>query len=372
MKKFYFSIFLSCLLYISSFAQMIPVPNGDFETITPNGTGNTNVQNWPGAWYESNIDAQIEGTNKISGTYSVRLTGVGAVNPRSITTANAAAFAVTQGHTYRVTFNWRIQTAAGPSGGVNTDNNTFTASALETVADGSTNGAVINSTTTQSSSNVAGTFNFTITNTTPKIKLQFTKDGGIAYLDDVTLEDLGVLPISLTSFTGTANNYGINLNWQTAQEVNNKNFEISRSTDGKNFEVIRTIDGAGNSTSPKSYSIDDYNPSTGTNYYQLKQYDFDGKSAIVGLIPVKFDLSSDSFTVLGLSETDITINISSSDAKEGIIMYTGIDGRILYKQNISVKSGQNTFTIPVSKSKAQIAVVSFISSGQKNSIKIAR
>jgi hypothetical protein len=358
-----------CIPFLSE-AQVILVPQGDFETPFSIAAG---AQNWQGSWFESNSDIAQEITNQISGTYSVRLVGAGAANVRTITTANAASFAVTTGRTYKVTFNWRIQTTAGPSGGVNTDGNTFTARAIETSSDGTVNGvAPINSTTTTSGTNVAGTFNFKVTSATPKIKLQFSKDGGIAYLDDVTLEDLGVLPITLSSFTGEAKDFGTKLTWTTASEVNNQYFELLRAGDDKNFASIGRINGAINSSESKTYSFSDFNPIKGNNYYQLKQVDIDGKSETFGPVAVKFGLAQESFNVLSTSASSVTVNISSSVAKQAEISYIGLDGRVLYRQQISLTSGLNTFSIPVDKSAGNIGIINFRTDGEQKSLKIAR
>lgn len=352
-------------------AQVIPVINGNFETPASTST-TTTVQNWAGDWFESNADMQVELVNQITGTYSVRFTGVGISNVRTLTTANARSFPVVTGRTYKVTFNCRIQTAAGPSGGVNTDNNTFTARAVETSSDGTTNGAIINSISTSSPTNTQLTFNFTVTSSTPKIKLQFTKDGGIAYLDDVTLEDLGVLPITLTSFTGQANNYGVKLNWTTASETNNQYFEVLRAGEDKNFVSIAKVNGSGNSSSSKSYSFDDFNPATGNNYYQLKQVDFDGKSESFDPIAVNFGLSSNKISLLSSSDLAVTISILSATDKEANISYVGLDGRIIHQQKAYLKAGLNSVTLPVQKSAGNIGVIGVSANKEQQSIKISR
>jgi hypothetical protein len=363
-------IAITCIPFLSE-AQVIPVPNGDFETPSSILTGN--VQNWAGSWFESNSGDLVPEINfQITGTYSIRFVGAGASNVRTITTANAASFAVITGRTYKVTFNWRIQTAAGASGGVNTDANIFTARAIETSSDGTTNGAIINSTTTTSGTDVAGTFNFKVTSATPKIKLQFSKDGGIAYLDDVTLEDLGVLPITLSSFTGEAKDFGTKLTWTTASEVNNQYFELLRAGDDKNFASIGRINGAINSSESKTYSFSDFNPIKGNNYYQLKQVDIDGKSETFGPVAVKFGLAQESFNVLSTSASSVMVNISSSVAKRAEISYIGLDGRVLYRQQISLTSGLNTFSIPVDKSTGNIGIINFRTDGEQKSLKIAR
>ncbi len=184
--------------------------------------------------------------------------------------------------------------------------------------------------------------------------------------------DPTTLPISLTSFTGAANTNTVRLNWSTASEISNQYFEVLRAGEDRNFVSLGRLNGAGNSSTSKSYSFDDNNPATGNNYYQLKQHDVDGKSTSFGPVAVKFGLAEDSFSVLSTSESSVSVSISSAAAKEGVISYLGIDGRVLYKQNISVKSGINTFNIPVDQLTGRIGVISFTSGGEQKSLKISR
>lgn len=65
------------------------------------------------------------------------------------------------------------------------------------------------------------------------------------------------------------------ISWSTAWELNNQGFEIQRSTDAVNFETLDFVKGAGNSNTIQSYIYFDRNPRT-TNYYRLKQIDFNG------------------------------------------------------------------------------------------------
>ncbi len=121
------------------------------------------------------------------------------------------------------------------------------------------------------------------------------------YVDDFTLIDLDVVPVELTSFTAQAVNGSVNLNWQTATEINNKGFEIQRSEirDQKSeWQAIGFIQGNGTATKPHSYSYADNNVKTGTYSYRLKQIDFNGSfeyskevNVIVKNVPAEFTLS---------------------------------------------------------------------------------
>lgn len=84
------------------------------------------------------------------------------------------------------------------------------------------------------------------------------------------------LPIELMGWSCNTVAEGIQLNWSTATENNNDYFEIERTQDGTHWETITHVSGAGTSTTYHEYSFLDRTPLPGTNYYRLKQVDFDG------------------------------------------------------------------------------------------------
>jgi len=111
------------------------------------------------------------------------------------------------------------------------------------------------------------------------------------------------VPVELSSFAASTQNYKVQLNWTTQTEVSNYGFEIERAIINSKFEIknskfeqIGFIEGHGNSNSPKQYSFIDEKPFGGSKFqYRLKQIDTDGKfdySDIVEveIIPDKFEL----------------------------------------------------------------------------------
>lgn len=85
------------------------------------------------------------------------------------------------------------------------------------------------------------------------------------------------LPVELINFNAVINQEDhVDLNWTTASEINSDFFHVMRSTDGINYDIVATENAAGHSTDFINYSITDYNPSNGLNYYKLVNYDFDG------------------------------------------------------------------------------------------------
>ena len=84
-----------------------------------------------------------------------------------------------------------------------------------------------------------------------------------------------VVPVELTSFTASASDGVVTLNWSTASEINNQGFQIERSSNGV-FESVGYVQGFGTSTEYHNYSYVDKNVTAGTYTYRLKQMDYDG------------------------------------------------------------------------------------------------
>ncbi len=104
------------------------------------------------------------------------------------------------------------------------------------------------------------------------------------------------LPVELTSFSAVIlNENTVNLNWQTATEVNNYGFEIQRAINNEqlkniNWKKINFIAGAGNSNTSHNYSFTD-KPTGGTSYsYRLKQIDVDGKFEYSNILTVTVNM----------------------------------------------------------------------------------
>ncbi|NUN08125.1 MAG: T9SS type A sorting domain-containing protein [Ignavibacteriaceae bacterium] len=105
------------------------------------------------------------------------------------------------------------------------------------------------------------------------------------------------LPVELNSFAAAGGKDGIQLNWSTATELNNKGFEIERSADGINYAVIAFVDGKGTSTSIQNYSYNDKPNAYGTYYYRLKQVDFDGTFALSSVVSGDYTAAPAVFTL---------------------------------------------------------------------------
>ncbi|MBS1559153.1 MAG: T9SS type A sorting domain-containing protein [Bacteroidetes bacterium] len=148
---------------------------------------------------------------------------------------------------------------------------------------GGTMGAIVKGTTfTSAANNNSNQVEYKNVTTAGTYNADFSSGGnGTAVADMATFRTTtSVLPIKLLNFYAFKNNGMIDLQWETATEINNDYFEVLRSADGMNWVVISKIKGAGNSKEIKKYSYLDTSPNFGQNYYRLKQTDFDGNSTL--------------------------------------------------------------------------------------------
>ncbi len=138
-----------------------------------------------------------------------------------------------------------------------------------------------------------------------------------------------ILPVELSSFNSVVAGRNVTLNWETAEEINNKGFDVERklSSEAESaWKKIRFLNGAGNTTAPTSYSFTDRNLESGIYQYRLKQMDFNGAFRFYNLgndvtlgIPSKFDLSQNYPNPFNPS-TRINFDLPS-DAKVDIRVY---------------------------------------------------
>ncbi|WP_017257166.1 LamG-like jellyroll fold domain-containing protein [Pedobacter arcticus] len=108
------------------------------------------------------------------------------------------------------------------------------------------------------------------------------------------------LPVSLESFKSSIYKGITELRWVTASEQNNKGFEVQKSLDGKSFEKLGFVNSkvaSGNSTQKLFYTFQDNAVPRGTNYYRLKQLDFDGQAKYSEICFVTANLKLAEFTV---------------------------------------------------------------------------
>jgi len=99
----------------------------------------------------------------------------------------------------------------------------------------------------------------------------------------------GALPVEMVSFDASLTSKNqMNLNWQTASELNNRYFQVEHSTDARAFTPIGIVEGNGTTNELQSYSYIHNLPKFGHNYYRLKQVDYDGVFAYSNIVNINY------------------------------------------------------------------------------------
>jgi hypothetical protein len=99
---------------------------------------------------------------------------------------------------------------------------------------------------------------------------------GWGTLDALQAVNYFPLPVELISFTATAEENNVHLEWSTSTESNNFGYEIERKFGNGNFISAGFINGKGTKTSRTDYLFTDKDLQPGNYSYRLKQVDFNG------------------------------------------------------------------------------------------------
>jgi hypothetical protein len=136
------------------------------------------------------------------------------------------------------------------------------------------------------------------------------------------------LPVELTNFDGHKLENEIILSWTTVSELSNDYFIVERSVDGNVWEAIDLVNGNGTTTQTTNYESIDRNFKGGTNYYRLKQFDFNGTIQYSDVIAI-------------VANNDINVSLVPNPAKSNFVLstseyFTQVD--IINMQGITVES----------------------------------
>lgn len=152
-----------------------------------------------------------------------------------------------------------------------------------------------------------------------------------------------ILAVKLLSFKPLKLINGVQLLWETSNELNHAWFEIERSTDAKVFTTIGKVVGSGNSNVNKSYTFYDNTPISGTNYYRLKQIDYEGVFDYSPVVVVNYNLASNNFSESitiypnpAADEVNILINKNISANASRILIYD-LQGKKVDDKKVDMK-----------------------------------
>jgi hypothetical protein len=171
---------------------------------------------------------------------------------------------------------------------------------------------------------------------------------GITTFSPFAIEDFEMdLPVELLNFTAERLSPSeVNLNWQTASELNNSGFFVERMLENENsFTSIAWLDGFGTTSEVTHYNYVDNNAYTGVSYYRLRQVDFDGTESFSEVRAVtgrEHNIMSD-VDIFPIPVKD-DLNIRFGKLPEGVtsaqVRIVDLTGRVLFNSELALQSYQ--------------------------------
>ncbi|MFP5041120.1 T9SS type A sorting domain-containing protein [Parasediminibacterium sp. JCM 36343] len=151
-------------------------------------------------------------------------------------------------------------------------------------------------------------------------------------------------PLKLVAFAATVGNNAVNLQWQTANEVNTQSFAIECSSDGKAFAPIGSVRAKG--SGDNSYAFIDIAPLQGLGAYRLKMQDKDGSFAYSKIIEVNLPIAHYPLSIYPNPAKDYAVlHFNQAVSSVSIAVYNASGQKVLAKE---LKGGTyNSYALPI-------------------------
>ncbi|QLH44486.1 MAG: T9SS type A sorting domain-containing protein [Bacteroidota bacterium] len=175
-------------------------------------------------------------------------------------------------------------------------------------------------------------------------------------------------PVALTSFDGQWKAEGNEIRWQTSMELNNDYFEIQRAVDAVHFTGIAQVEGQDNSNLLTNYEYIDFARETGTNYYRLKQVDFDGRVSYSETIELKPAETTNGVVSVFPNPSNGIFQVEIFNERETrlALHLTDLKGAVLLNEYRTLPKGQQHFEIDLSDKPEGVYILQLESPVQKN------
>ena len=181
------------------------------------------------------------------------------------------------------------------------------------------------------------------------------------------------VPVELISFTASANNSIINLNWSTASELNNSGFEVQRKAGTSDWNTVGFIAGFGTTTTKNNYSYTDQNPFVGNNIYRLKQIDFDGTFEFSDEVNVELVLSeyilAQNYPNPFNPTTTVNFNIPKEDFVN-VTIFNSLGEKVATLLDGVMSSGSHSLTFNANGFASGLYILKMTSGSYSNTIKM--
>ncbi|MGC9330813.1 MAG: GEVED domain-containing protein [Bacteroidales bacterium] len=183
------------------------------------------------------------------------------------------------------------------------------------------------------------------------------------------------LPIELLTFYAKYKNNVVNINWETASEINNDYYIVQKSTDAINFiniDKINSLAPGGNSNSLLKYVSFDKDVDYGIFYYRLKQYDLDGSYTYSNIVSVIINQNG-TFTVHPNPTKDVVeISYYCNHNEQPIVKLYDERGKLVTTQQIECIQGANKTIIDLSMIAPSVYTLILITKDSVNKVQLIK
>lgn len=164
-------------------------------------------------------------------------------------------------------------------------------------------------------------------------------------------KNVTILPLTLESFTITAESCNAILGWKTLNELNTDKFVIEQSTDGTNFKPAASVNASGNpAASTYRHAVAQ---SSGLAYYRLKMIDKNGSFTYSSVVTCITKCAADEYVLLYpnpvIANGIIYTSFNTAYQGKAILRMTNMQGQVLTDKAIDVTPGSNLVPMPVDK-----------------------
>lgn len=138
---------------------------------------------------------------------------------------------------------------------------------------------------------------------------------------------MSTLPVTLSSFSGSVKNCGVQLDWKVLTADNFSHFVIERNN-GRGFQSIGRVN---YEAYKEVYRFADSDPGNGNWTYRLRLMDLDGRSAYSTMVLAKVNCSSNETLVVYPNPLSDKLYINSSKPVRKVSVFS-IDGQLLMQR----------------------------------------
>lgn len=153
----------------------------------------------------------------------------------------------------------------------------------------------------------------------------------LIFVDNIYFSSSVALAVELTNFNAKSINKTNVLSWQTASEKDNKGFTVERSVNGTDYAAIGQVKGNGTTNTVRNYAFTDATPTTGVNYYRLRQADFNGKESLSKVVSV---ISGKNFLVLKNTLVQNLLDVTVGEETKGPLSIFNVSGQLVYSAKV--------------------------------------